>query len=50
MAGTVNRSNADAVREALDNAEAAGCEEAMLSPITADLAEIDRLVDIIETR
>jgi alkanesulfonate monooxygenase SsuD/methylene tetrahydromethanopterin reductase-like flavin-dependent oxidoreductase (luciferase family) len=50
MAGTVTRSNTDAVKEALDNAEAAGCEEAMLSPITADLAEIDRLVDIIESR
>jgi alkanesulfonate monooxygenase SsuD/methylene tetrahydromethanopterin reductase-like flavin-dependent oxidoreductase (luciferase family) len=50
MAGTVRRSNADAVKEALDNAEAAGCEEAMLSPITAELAEIDKLVDIIETR
>lgn len=50
MASTVNRSNVDAVKEALDNAEAAGCEEAMLSPITAELAEIDRLVDIIETR
>ncbi len=50
MAGAVTRSNADAVKEALDNAEAAGCEEAMLSPITAELTEIDRLVDIIETR
>ena len=50
MAGTVNRSSADAVREALDNAEAAGCEEAMLSPVTAELCEIDRLVDIIESR
>jgi alkanesulfonate monooxygenase SsuD/methylene tetrahydromethanopterin reductase-like flavin-dependent oxidoreductase (luciferase family) len=50
MAGTVRRSSADAVREALDNAEAAGCQEAMLSPVTAELCEIDRLVDIIETR
>jgi alkanesulfonate monooxygenase SsuD/methylene tetrahydromethanopterin reductase-like flavin-dependent oxidoreductase (luciferase family) len=50
MAGTVHRSNADAVKEALDNLQAAGCEEAMLSPITADLAEIDRLADIIESR
>lgn len=50
MAGSVNRSHADAVKEALDNAEAAGCQEAMLSPITAELAEIDRLVDIIEKR
>ena len=50
MAGTVHRSNADAVKEALDNLQAAGCEEAMLSPITADLAEIDRLANIIESR
>lgn len=50
MAGTVNRSSADAVKEALDNAEAAGCEEAMLSPITAELSEIDRLAELIENR
>ena len=50
MAGSVHRSNADAVREALDNLEAAGCAEAMLSPVTAELCEIDRLVDIIESR
>lgn len=50
MAGTVHRSNADSVKEALDNLEAAGCEEAMLSPITAELAEIDRLADIIASR
>ncbi len=50
MADSVHRSNRDAVREALDNLEAAGCEEAMLSPVTGELSEIDRLVDIIETR
>ena len=50
MADSVHRSNADAVREALDNLEAAGCEEAMLSPVTGELSEIDRLIDIIETR
>lgn len=50
MADSVHRSGADAVKEALDNLEAAGCEEIMLSPVTAELAEIDRLVDIIETR
>ena len=50
MAGSAHRSNADALREALDNIEAAGCEEAMLSPVTAELCEIDRLVDILETR
>ncbi len=50
MAGTVNRSNTDAVIEALDNLESAGCEEAMLSPITAELTEIDRIADIIARR
>ena len=50
MADSVHRSDTDAVKEALDNAEAAGCEEAMLSPVTAELCEIDRLVDILETR
>ena len=50
MAESVHRSNPDAVKEALDNLEAAGCEEAMLSPVTAELCEIDRLVDILETR
>jgi alkanesulfonate monooxygenase SsuD/methylene tetrahydromethanopterin reductase-like flavin-dependent oxidoreductase (luciferase family) len=50
MAGTVNRSTPDAVKEAMDNLERAGCEEIMLSPTTADLKEIDGLVDIIESR
>ena len=50
MADSVHRSDTDAVKEALDNAEAAGCEEAMLSPVTAELCEIDRLVDILESR
>ncbi len=50
MASTVHRSSADAVREALDNLEEAGCAEAMLSPVTAELCEIDRLVDILESR
>jgi alkanesulfonate monooxygenase SsuD/methylene tetrahydromethanopterin reductase-like flavin-dependent oxidoreductase (luciferase family) len=50
MAGNQHRSNADAVKEALDNLEEAGCEEIMLSPVTAELSEIDRLVDILETR
>ena len=50
MAESVHRSNTDAVKEALDNLEAAGCEEAMLSPVTGELSEIDRLVEIIEGR
>ncbi|MDH5172692.1 MAG: LLM class flavin-dependent oxidoreductase [Gammaproteobacteria bacterium] len=50
MAESVNRSSADAVREAIDNAEAAGCEEVFLVPATAELAEVERLGDILATR
>lgn len=50
MADSVHRSSADAVREALDNLERAGCAEAMLSPVTAELCEIERLADIVENR
>lgn len=50
MAQSVHRSSADAVREALDNAEAAGCEELFVVPATAELAEIDRLNDILARR
>ena len=50
MAESVHRSSPDAVREALDNAEAAGCEELFLVPVTADLAEVDGIADIIATR
>jgi alkanesulfonate monooxygenase SsuD/methylene tetrahydromethanopterin reductase-like flavin-dependent oxidoreductase (luciferase family) len=50
MADSVHRSDADAVKEALSNLEEAGCEEVMLSPVTAELSEIDRLIEIIETR
>jgi alkanesulfonate monooxygenase SsuD/methylene tetrahydromethanopterin reductase-like flavin-dependent oxidoreductase (luciferase family) len=50
MAESVHRHSADAVREALDNAEAAGCEELFVVPATADLAEIDRFAEILATR
>lgn len=50
MADSVNRSSPHAVRAALDNAEAAGCEEFFLVPATAEMAEIDRLADILATR
>lgn len=50
MAESVHRHNADAVREALDNAEAAGCEEVFLVPATADLAEIDRVSELLAKR
>jgi len=50
MAQSVHRSSADAVREALDNAEAAGCEELFVVPATAELAEIDRLCELLALR
>ncbi len=50
MAQTVHRSSPDAVREALDNAESAGCEEFFLVPATAEMAEVDTLAEILATR
>ncbi len=47
MAESVHRSSADAVKEALDNAAGAGCEEVFMVPATAELAEIEGLGDII---
>ena len=39
-----------AVLEALDNAEAAGCEELFMVPATAEIIEIERLAEILATR
>lgn len=50
MAESVHRSTPDAVREALDNAEAAGCEELFMVPATAELAELDRLMELLAQR
>jgi alkanesulfonate monooxygenase SsuD/methylene tetrahydromethanopterin reductase-like flavin-dependent oxidoreductase (luciferase family) len=50
MAESVHRSSPDAVAAALDNAEAAGCEELFMVPATAELAEIDRLCDLLDKR
>ncbi|NCF17760.1 MAG: LLM class flavin-dependent oxidoreductase [Haliea sp.] len=50
MAQSVHRSSADAVAEALDNAEAAGCEELFLVPATAEIAEVERVAEIIDRR
>ena len=50
MAESVHRSSADAVREALDNAEEAGCEELFVVPATAELSEIDRLCELLARR
>jgi len=50
MAESVHRSDAESVARGIDNAEAAGCEELFMVPATADIAEIDRLCDIIANR
>ena len=50
MAETVHRSSPQAVTEALDNAEAAGCEEVFLVPATAELSEIERLSELLDQR
>jgi alkanesulfonate monooxygenase SsuD/methylene tetrahydromethanopterin reductase-like flavin-dependent oxidoreductase (luciferase family) len=50
MAESVHRSSPDAVLAALDNAEAAGCEELFLVPATADLDEVDRLCELLAKR
>jgi alkanesulfonate monooxygenase SsuD/methylene tetrahydromethanopterin reductase-like flavin-dependent oxidoreductase (luciferase family) len=50
MAQSVHRSSADAVADALDNAESAGCQEVFLVPATADIVEIDRLCDLLAAR
>lgn len=50
MAESVHRSSADGVAEALDNAQAAGCEEVFLVPATAEIVEIDSLAELISRR
>ena len=50
MAEYVHRSSPDAVLEALDNAEAAGCEELFMVPATAELTELERLTELLASR
>ena len=50
MAEYVHRSSTDAVLEALDNAEAAGCEELFMVPATAELTELERLTELLASR
>jgi hypothetical protein len=46
----VHRNSADAVLQALDNAEAAGCEEVFMVPATAEPVEIEGLVELLANR
>ena len=50
MAESMHRHTPDAVAEALDNAEAAGCEELFLVPATADIVEVEAIADILSNR
>lgn len=50
MAQSVHRSNADAVLEGLDNAEAAGCEELFMVPATAEIGEVEQLAELLARR
>lgn len=50
MAESVHRSSPDAVLEALDNAEAAGCEEVFMVPATAELIEVEGLMELLSRR
>jgi alkanesulfonate monooxygenase SsuD/methylene tetrahydromethanopterin reductase-like flavin-dependent oxidoreductase (luciferase family) len=50
VADSMTRHNPVAVSEALDNMEAAGCEEVFLVPATAELAEIDALEQLLAER
>ena len=50
MAKMQTRSNADAVRAALDGYEELGVQECMLNTATAEIAEIDGLLEVINRR
>jgi sirohydrochlorin ferrochelatase len=50
MANMMNRATPDAVREALDDLEAAGCDEVFLVPATAELAEVERAAEVVSRR
>ncbi len=50
MAAAVDRSSHDAVRASLDAYEELGVEECWLNSATAEIAEIDGLIEVIEKR
>ncbi|MCA9512434.1 MAG: LLM class flavin-dependent oxidoreductase [Myxococcota bacterium] len=50
VAGTMRTSSADAVRKALDDIEATGCQECFLVPATLELAEVERAAEIVAKR
>jgi alkanesulfonate monooxygenase SsuD/methylene tetrahydromethanopterin reductase-like flavin-dependent oxidoreductase (luciferase family) len=50
MASQMNRATPDAVRQALDDLEAAGCDEVFLVPATAERAEVERAAEVVAGR
>jgi len=50
MAAQMNRATPDAVRAAIDDLEAAGCDEVVLVPASAELAEVERAAEIVAQR
>lgn len=50
VAKTMYMSHPDAVRRGLDAIEALGCDEVILSPATAELAEVHRAAEIVARR
>jgi alkanesulfonate monooxygenase SsuD/methylene tetrahydromethanopterin reductase-like flavin-dependent oxidoreductase (luciferase family) len=50
VADSMSRHNPDAILAAIDDMEAAGCEELMLVPATADISELERLVPLLAQR
>jgi alkanesulfonate monooxygenase SsuD/methylene tetrahydromethanopterin reductase-like flavin-dependent oxidoreductase (luciferase family) len=49
VAGMMTRHNADAIRRAIDGYRELGVDEIMFVPATADLAEVERLVKLLES-
>ena len=50
MSNLMDRATPDAVRQSLDDLEAAGCDEVFLVPATAELAEVERAAEIVAKR
>jgi hypothetical protein len=50
MAKGIDRCTPDAINESLDAMEELGCEETFLVPTTCDLADIDRMSELIAKR
>jgi hypothetical protein len=47
VAGSMTRSTEDAVRRAIDDYRALEVDEIMFVPVTADIAEVDRLANLL---